>query len=77
MPQVVWSTEVGPLCRASEVLSTIMTAVINSAGLDVECSSCEEMQRAVLNAIIAMEEEVMDDPCVFLMEVEAFYPALD
>ena len=73
----VCSAAVGPLTRLSEVLTIILTSVMDHAEAPVECSSSEEVQRAILDANLKIKEEEITDPVVFSMDVDALYPSLD
>ena len=46
----VCSATVGPLARASELNSLILTTFLDSMSHGTECMSLEEMQRAILDA---------------------------
>ena len=72
----VCAATVGPLTRLSEVVTIVLTAVMDNVGSTVECSSSEEMQRAMLDANVALRESKVEDPIVFSMDVKSLYPSL-
>ena len=59
------------------MVTIILTSVMDSIDSKVECSSSEEMQRAMLDANQVLKEEKVQDPVVFSMDVKALYPSLD
>ena len=73
----VCAATVGPLTRALEVLTMILTSIMDDVEPVMEVSSSEEMQRAILDANIRIKEEKIPDPVVFSMDVKALYPSLD
>ena len=70
---------VGPLTRASELVSSILTPIINEMVGEEECQSSEEMQRAVEDANVKMEDGIQEDEelVIFSQDVIALYPSLD
>ena len=71
----VCAATVGPLARASELSSLILTAFLDSMLPGTECLSSEEMQRAILDANIVIQEGWLKVE-VFSMDVSALYPSL-
>ena len=67
---------VGPLTRLSEVVTIVLTAVMDNVGSTVECSSSEEMQRAMLDANVTLRESKVEDPILFSMDVKSLYLSL-
>ena len=72
----VCSATVGPLARASEITSSILTAYLDSIPPGTECMSTEEMQRAILDANQMIKDQDIKDVEVFSMDVHALYPSL-
>ena len=72
----VCSGVVGPLARASELSSLILTAFLDSLPPGTECLSSEEMQRAILDTNIIIKERKLEKVDVFSMDVSALYPSL-
>ena len=69
---------VGPLTRASELVSMILTPVADAMPGEDECQSSEEMQRAVGDANDkAKDVGEEDDIIIFSQDVRALYPSLD
>ena len=65
----VCAATVGPLARASELASLILTAHLDSRLSDTECHSTEEMQRAIIDANQKINDDKLDDIEVFSMDV--------
>ena len=55
----------------------MLTAVMNNVGSAMECSSSEEMQRAMLEANETLVESRVVEPVVFSMDINSLYPSLD
>ena len=70
---------VGPLTRSSELLSNILTPIINEKVGEEECQSSEEMQRAVEDANVKVEDGLQEDEelIIFSQDVEMLYISLN
>ena len=70
---------VGPLARASELLSSILTPVCDSLVGEEECQSSEEMKRAVEDANKMLDESLGEqkEVVIFSQDVKALYPSMD
>ena len=72
----VRAATVGPLTRASEVVTIILTAIMDDADSVVECSNSEEMQRAMLDANRDIKDQGIKDPVLFSMDIRSLNPSL-
>ena len=73
----VCSATVGPLVRASEILSIILTSFLDVSPGEEACQSSEEMQRVIEDTNKILEREGVEDANLFSMDVEALYPNMD
>ena len=75
----VCNASFGPISRTSELLSLILTPIINARNDNVDSDSTEDMLFAIEEANKALENMDLEDneQSVFSLDTEALFPLLD
>ena len=71
----VCNASLGPISRTSELLSLILTPIINARNDNVDSDSTEDMLFAIEEANKALDQD--NELSVVSMDAEALFPSLD